>query len=67
MLAAGHELTVGVHDVEDTLVDSGVVFDWFRLKKAPEPDTFGLLGLGLLGLGVYGRRGKPARASRAAC
>lgn len=55
-----YTLTVGVHDVEDTLIDSGAVFDFFRLIKAPEPDSFVLLCAGLLGLALQSRRGAQA-------
>jgi len=58
-----HTLTLGVHDVEDTFYDSGVVFDAFRLIRGPEPDTFFLVASGLLGLHWHARRRKAQRAS----
>lgn len=51
-----YTLTLGVMDVQDTLTDSFMVFDWVRLSRAPEPGTAPLLMLGLLGLAWHGRR-----------
>jgi hypothetical protein len=57
--AGSYTLTVGVNDVEDIMVDSFMVFDWFRLRRAPEPGTASLLMLGLAGL-AWRRRGRAA-------
>lgn len=58
-----YTLTLGVHDVEDALVDTGAIFDNFFLRKAPEPNTFFLVAGGLLGLNWQARRRKAQRAS----
>jgi hypothetical protein len=57
-----HTLTLGVHDLEDTLHDTGAIFDGFFLRKAPEPSSFLLLAGGLLGLNWHARR-RQARCS----
>ncbi len=59
--AGTYTLTLGVHDLEDRMNDSGVVFDFFRLIKGPEPNTFLLVAGGLLGLNWYARRHKAPR------
>jgi hypothetical protein len=59
--AGTYTLTLGVHDVEDTYRDSGVVFDGFRLIRGPEPDSFLLVAAGLLGLAWQARRHKAPR------
>ncbi len=56
--AGTHTLTLGVHDVEDTYVPSGVIFDGFRLIRSPEPNSFLLVAGGLLGLNWQARRRK---------
>ena len=56
-----YTLTLGVHDVQDAAYDSGAVFDFFRLIKGPEPNTFLLVASGLLGLNWYARRHKAPR------
>ncbi len=56
--AGTHTLTLGVHDVEDTFFDAGVVFDGFQLIRGPEPNTFLLVAGGLLGLHWHARRRK---------
>lgn len=57
-----YTLTIGINDVDDTFTDSAAVFDYFFLRKSPEPDTFFLFGAGLLGLAFHARRAK--RSSR---
>jgi hypothetical protein len=59
-----YTLTLGVHDVQDTQIDSGLVIDYLRLLRAPEPDSFALLALGLLGLAWRGRRARIASRAR---
>lgn len=54
--AGSYTLTLGVMDVEDVNVDSFMVFDWIRLRRAPEPGTASLLMLGLAGLAWRRRR-----------
>jgi hypothetical protein len=54
--AGFYTLTIGVHDVDDTLTDTGAVIDNFRLAKTPEPNTFLLLTFGLVGLAWASRR-----------
>jgi hypothetical protein len=56
-----YTLTLGVHDIEDSDHNAGAVFDFFRLIKGPEPNTFLLLASGLLGLHWYARRHKALR------
>jgi hypothetical protein len=56
--AGSYTLTLGVHDVEDVDYNAGVVFDFFRLIKGPEPNTFLLVASGLLGLNWHARRRK---------
>jgi hypothetical protein len=51
-----YTLTLGVADVQDSFRDTGAIFDGFRLQKAPEPDSFLLLGGGLLALAAHARR-----------
>ena len=58
-----YTLTLGVHDVQDTWVPSGAIFDNFRLIRGPEPNTFLLVASGLLGLNWHARRRKTQRAS----
>jgi hypothetical protein len=53
---ASYVVTVGVADVEELFGDSGAVIDGFRLQKAPEPGSFGLLAGGLLALAWRARR-----------
>ncbi len=61
-----YTVTLGVVDVQDTFVDSYMLFDYFRLSRAPEPDTFQLVAMGLLGLAWQGRERKDARERRPA-
>ena len=49
-------MNIGVHDVEDTNFDSSFMLDFFRLVRAPEPGTFGMLGGGLIALSWLSRR-----------
>ena len=53
--SGSYTLTLGLHDVEDTLRDSAALFDGFLLRKTPEPNTFVLLAAGLLGLAFHAR------------
>ena len=53
-----YTLTIGINDVDDTYTDSATVFDYFFLRKAPEPNTFFLFGAGLLGLAFHARWAK---------
>jgi len=53
---ASDRLYLGVHDVEDTYVPSGGIFDGFRLIRSPEPNSFLLVASGLLGLHWQARR-----------
>ncbi len=50
-----YTLTLGVMDVHDTFTNSFMIFDYFRIQRAPEPDTFLLVAMGLLGLAWQGR------------
>ena len=61
-----YTVTLGVADVEDLFVDSYMIFDYFRLQRAPEPDTFLLVAAGLLGLAWQGRGRKDVRKRRPA-
>ena len=54
-----YTLTLGVMDVQDAVVDSYMIFDYFRIARAPEPDTFLLVAMGLLGLAWQGRGREP--------
>ena len=54
-----YTLTVGVHDVQDQGYDSGLILDFFRLVRSPEPGTFGTVAGGLLVLNWLARRRQP--------
>jgi hypothetical protein len=54
-----YTMTIGVFDLTDTLMDTGLIFDNFRLVKSPEPGTASLLAAGLLGLAWRARRLRP--------
>lgn len=51
-----YTVTVGVHDVQDTLFDASAFVNFFRLSRAPEPGTFGTVAMGLCALSWLSRR-----------
>jgi hypothetical protein len=57
-VAGTYTLTIGVADLEDTLGDTGSIFDNFILVKAPEPNSFLLVAGGLIGLHAYARQNR---------
>ena len=51
-----YTLRIGVFQVRDTFLDSGLIVDGFTITPVPEPATILLLGTGLVGLIVQVRR-----------